>query len=88
VEQLDAGRFSGISGAQSGDLAHLVPGLSRSESKASEFLHSKRARMRARYAAPQSVGMFAINGSTTTLVKDESAPRGTIIGADVIPIFI
>jgi hypothetical protein len=37
------------------------------------------------YAAPQSVCMFAINGSTTTWVKDKNAPRETIIGADVIP---
>jgi hypothetical protein len=40
-------RFSRISGDQSGDLAPIVPGLSRSESGAYEFLHSKRARMRA-----------------------------------------
>ena len=37
---------------------------------------------------PQSVGMFAIKGSTTTFVKDDSAPGGAMIGADVIPIFI
>ena len=37
-------RFSRISGDQSGDLAPIVPGLSRSESGAYEFLHSKRAR--------------------------------------------
>jgi hypothetical protein len=39
-------RFSRISGDQSGNLAPIVPGLSRSESGAYEFLHSKRARMR------------------------------------------
>ena len=37
-------RFSRISGDQSGDLAPIVPGLSRSESGAYEFLHSKNAR--------------------------------------------
>jgi hypothetical protein len=37
---------------------------------------------------PQSVGMFAIKGSTTTCVKHDGAPGGAMIGADVIPIFI
>jgi hypothetical protein len=37
---------------------------------------------------PQSVGMFAIKGSTTTFVKHDSVPGGAMIGADVIPIFI
>ena len=37
------------------------------------------------YTAPQSAALFAINGSTTTLVNDESAPSGTIIGANAIP---
>jgi glutaredoxin 2 len=37
---------------------------------------------------PQSVGMFAIKGSRTTLVKDDSALGAAMIGADVIPIFI
>jgi len=36
---------------------------------------------RSTYAVPQSVGMFAIKGSTTTLVKDDSAPGGAMIGA-------
>ena len=39
-------RFSRILGDQSGDLAPIVPGRSRSESGAYEFLHSKRARVR------------------------------------------
>ena len=43
---------------------------------------------RSTYAVPQSVGMFAIKGSTTTFVKHDSAPGGAMIGADVIPIFI
>jgi hypothetical protein len=38
------------------------------------------------YAAPQSIGMFAIEGSTTTFVKDQGARGGAIIGADVFPI--
>jgi len=96
------------------DLAPMVPGLSRAESKAYEFLHAQRARIRASragppkfrasnpgegnfddriserstYAVPQSVGMFAIKGSTTTFVKHDSVPGGAMIGADVIPIFI
>ena len=95
------------------DLAPMVPGLSRAESKAYEFLHAQRThpRVRARdhqnllrtlvretltnpisegstYAVPQSVGMFAIKGSTTTFVKHDSAPGGAMIGADVIAIFI
>ena len=37
------------------------------------------------YAAPQSIGMFAIEGSTTTFVKDQGARGGAIIGADVFP---
>ena len=40
---------------------------------------------RSTYAVPQSVGMFAIKGSTTTFVKHDSAPGGAMIGADVIP---
>jgi hypothetical protein len=32
--------------------------------------------------------MFAIKRSTTTLVKDDSAPGGAMIGANVISIFI
>src|SRR5215469_3983449 len=43
---------------------------------------------RSTYAVPHSVGKFAIKGSTTTLVKHDSAPGGAMIGADVIPIFI
>ena len=43
---------------------------------------------RSTYAVPQSVGMFAIKGSTTTFVKHDSAPGGAMIGADVVPIFI
>src|SRR6516225_5363171 len=43
---------------------------------------------RSTYAVPQSVGMFAIKGSTTTFVKHDSVPGGAMIGADVIPIFI
>jgi len=43
---------------------------------------------RSTYAVPQSVGMFAIKGSRTTLVKDDSALGAAMIGADVIPIFI
>ena len=46
-------RFSWISGDQSGDLAPIVPGLSRSESGAYEFLHSKtRAHARVRESVP------------------------------------
>jgi hypothetical protein len=37
------------------------------------------------YAAPQSIGMFAIEGRTTTFVKDQGARGGAIIGADVFP---
>src|SRR6516162_6879589 len=40
---------------------------------------------RSTYAVPQSVGMFAIKGSTTTFVKHDSVPGGAMIGADVIP---
>jgi len=88
-------------------LARIVPDLSCSESKAYEFLHAIRARVRettkipgvrtlmgelcqtyargSPYTAPQSAALFAINGSTTTLVNDESAPSGTIIGVNAIP---
>jgi hypothetical protein len=49
-------RFSRISGDQSGDLAPIVPGLSRSESGAYEFLHSKRARVRESVLFPDPAG--------------------------------
>ena len=49
-------RFSRISGDQSGDLAPIVPGLSRSESGAYEFLHSKRARVRESVPFPDPAG--------------------------------
>ena len=76
-------RFSAASGISKRcfglDLALLVPGLSHAESKAYEFFHSPRARIRAcersTYAVPQILGMFVIKGSTTTLVKDDSARR-------------
>ena len=76
-------RFSAASGISKRcfglDLALLVPGLSHAESKAYEFFHSPRAHPRVRerstYAVPQILGMFVIKGSTTTLVKDDSARR-------------
>jgi hypothetical protein len=37
------------------------------------------------YAAPQSIGMFAMEGRTITFVKDQGARGGAIIGADVFP---
>ena len=37
------------------------------------------------YAAPQRIGIFAIEGRTTTFVKDQGARGGAIIGADVFP---
>ena len=61
-------RFSAASGISKRcfglDLALLVPGLSRAESKAYEFFHSPRARIRAcersTYAVPQILGVFVI----------------------------
>src|SRR5215469_18859198 len=59
------------------DFAHHVPGLSQTESKAYEFLHSERACARVR-ARPQNSG---------TLEKHKSTPDGTDNHAHVIPSF-